>query len=108
HIKMPNLKYQSKLACVSISCPSPIMGFMECHSALMLAARITLPHLSVSSVRSIPKSADDPENTEASSAASCDFIVGSARNALISLFRLSTISTGVPLGAPTPFHELAS
>ena len=32
------------------------------HSALMLAARITLPHFSVSSAMNLPKSAGEPEN----------------------------------------------
>ena len=44
-------------------------GFMERHlrlpdhSALMLAARITLPHFSVSSASSLPKSAGELTNT---------------------------------------------
>jgi hypothetical protein len=36
------------------------------------------------------------------------FIFGSANAALISLLSFSTISAGVPLGAPTPHQELAS
>src|SRR6516164_674613 len=35
----------------------------EAHSALMLAARMTLPHFSVSSAISFPKSPGEPERT---------------------------------------------
>ena len=35
------------------------------HSGLMLAARITLPHFSVSSAMSLPKSAGEPASTVA-------------------------------------------
>ena len=43
---------------------------MECrrdcdHSGLMLAARITLPHFSVSSAMSLPKSAGEPRKHDA-------------------------------------------
>ena len=44
-----------------------VTGFMECggcgHSGLMLAARITLPHFSVSAAMSLPKSAGEPGST---------------------------------------------
>src|SRR6516162_2146091 len=80
-------------------------GFMEYrrraehYSALMLADLITLPHFSVSSAMSLPKSAGD-------------IGIGtpprSARPALIASLSLSTISAGVFLGTPTPYQKLAS
>ena len=57
----------------------------RCHSGLMLAARITLPHFSVSSAMYLPKSADEPPNGEAPTSASRALSVGSARPALTSL-----------------------
>src|SRR5262249_10890918 len=61
------------------------------HSTLMLAARITLAHFSVSSAMSLPKSAGEPESTEAPRSARRALIVGSARARLISLFNFSTM-----------------
>src|SRR6516165_2925243 len=78
------------------------------HSALMLAARITLPHFSVSAAMNFPKSAGEPGRGVPPKSASRAFIFGSARAALISLLSFSTISAGVFLGAPTPLHPLAS
>jgi hypothetical protein len=84
-------------------------GIMEYrHSSLMFAARITLPHFSVSSVMSLPKSAGESASTAPPRSASRAFILGSARAALISLLSLSITSTGVFLGAPMPYHTLAS
>ena len=94
---------------------------MECrrgrtrHSGLMPANLITLPHFSVSSAMSLPKSAGEPASTVPPRSASRALILGSARPALISLLSLSTISAGVFLGAPTPIprarlvarHEIA-
>src|SRR6267154_5423186 len=77
-------------------------------SALMLAARITFPHFCVSSAISLPKSAAEPDSTMPPRSASRAFILGSARAALISLLSLAMISKGVFLGAPTPYHVLAS
>jgi hypothetical protein len=37
-------------------------GDDQAYSGLMLAARITLPHFSVSSAKSLPKSAGEPDN----------------------------------------------
>src|SRR5262245_38821835 len=86
--------------------PNGIYGMwaerISAYSVLMLAARITLPHFSVSSAMSLPKSAGEPGSTAPPRSASRAFILGSARAALISLLRLSMISTGVPFGAPTP------
>src|SRR6267378_3921924 len=80
----------------------------EPHSNLMCAARITLPHLSVSAAISIPKSAGEPEKTSAPSSANRALSLESRRPALISLLRLSIIAEAVFLGATTPYHVLAS
>ena len=74
----------------------------------MLPARITLPHFSVSSAMSLPKSAGEPASGVAPRSARRAFTFGSARPALIALLSLPTISTGVFLGAQNPFHPLAS
>src|SRR6516225_12099974 len=78
------------------------------HSALMLAARITLPHFSVSSVMSVLKSAGEPPRIMPPRSASCVFILGSTRPALTSLLSLSIIPAGVPAGAPKPKYPLDS
>src|SRR5262249_37071113 len=78
------------------------------HSGLMFAARITLPHFSVSSAMSLPKSAGETTSGVTPKTASRAFILGSARPALISLLSLSTMSAGVFLGMPTPYQLLAS
>src|SRR5262249_21784254 len=80
----------------------------EHYSALMLADLITLPHFSVSSAMNLPKSAGEPGSGQAPISASLPLSLGSARPALISRFNRSTISAGVPFGAHTPFHTLAS
>src|SRR5262245_41096884 len=77
-------------------------------SALIPAARITLPHFSVSAAMNSPKSAGEPTSGVPPRSASRSLILGSARPALISLLSLSTISTGVFLGAPRPDQLLAS
>jgi hypothetical protein len=48
-------------------------------SGLMLAARITLPHFSASSLMRLPKSAGEPASAAAPKSASRAFILGSAR-----------------------------
>jgi hypothetical protein len=78
------------------------------YSGLIWANLITLPHFSVSSAMSLPKSPGEPASTVQSKLASRAFIFGSARAALISLLSVSTISAGVFLGAPMPYHVLAS
>src|SRR3984893_19258263 len=80
----------------------------EAHSALMLPARITLLHLSVSSAMSLPKSAGEPASAVPPKSARCALILGSARAALISLLSLSMISAGVFLGTARPVTKLAS
>src|SRR5262249_38941791 len=78
------------------------------HSALMLAARIPLPHFSVSSAMSFPKSAGEPTSGVPPRSASRALILGSARAALTSLLSLLTISAGVAFGAQRPDQPLAS
>ena len=83
----------------------PIAGDASpCQSALILAARITLAHLSVSAAMSLPKSAGEPANTSPPRSAMRAFSLGSASAALISALSRSTISAGVLLGAPMPYH----
>src|SRR6267142_5808684 len=78
------------------------------HAGLMLAARIAFAHFSVSSAMNLPKPAGDSANTVPPKSAIRAFSLGSARPALISLLSLSMTPTGVPLGAPTPYHALTS
>src|SRR5262245_24224405 len=80
----------------------------ERHSGLMLAARITLRHFSVSAAMNFPNSLGELGNMVAPSSAIRVLILGSASAALISLLSLSIISAGVSFGTPTPFHALAS
>src|SRR6516164_10812044 len=85
---------------------------MEClvgaadHSGLMLAARITLLHFSVSLTMKASKSAEEPANIALprSERRACTW--GSARIALISLLSLSTIAPGVLLRRPMVHHWL--
>jgi hypothetical protein len=58
------------------------------YSRLMLAARITLPHFSVSAAMRLPKSAGEPAIAMPPRSANRAFILGSARPALISLLIL--------------------
>src|SRR5258708_32989932 len=76
------------------------------YSGLMLAARITLAHFSVSSAMSLPKSTGEAASAEPPNSKSFAFIEGSARAELISLLIRSTISTGIFLGAPRPSQRL--
>src|SRR5262245_61066762 len=85
-----------------------ISAFSPPHSALIPVNFTTLPHFSVSSAMSLPKSAGESASTSPPRSARRALILGSARPALISLFSFSTISAGVALGAPTPHQALAS
>src|SRR5262249_47404481 len=80
----------------------------ERHSGLMLAARITLAHFSVSSAMSFPKSAGEPASAVPPRSARRAFRLGSARPRLTSLLSLSTISAGAFLGASKPKKPLDS
>src|SRR5262249_16312383 len=73
---------------------------------LMLAPRITFPHLSVSSAMSLAKSAGEPASVVAPRSTNRALIFRSTRAALISLLSTSTISGGVFLGAPMPTQVL--
>src|SRR5262249_31574596 len=84
----------------------PTAGFR--HSTWILAARITLPHFSVSSAMNVPNAADVIGAGSMPKPASRALILGSAATALIALLSVSTTSAGVSLGAPTPYHWLAS
>src|SRR5262249_16092926 len=86
------------------STSSPLFAqrnIMEClvgaagHSGLMLAARITLLHFSVSLTMKDSKSAEDPANIALPRSERRVCTWGSARIALISLLSLSTITPGV-------------
>src|SRR5262249_7574140 len=68
------------------------------HSGLMFAARITLPHFSVSSATSLPNSAGviGMGSPASSARRACNF--GSANTAFTAWFSVSTIPGGVPLG----------
>src|SRR5215510_246267 len=77
-------------------------------SGLMFANLTTLPHFPVSSAMSLPKPAGEPGITVPPRSASCALNLGSARAALISRFKVLTISAGVFLGAPKPKKALAS
>src|SRR3954454_15602114 len=78
------------------------------HSGFAPENFTTLPHFSVSSAISLPKSADEPASTVPPKSAIRDFMLGSPRAALISLFSVSTISADVFLGAPRPCTALVS
>ena len=67
----------------------PYNRLTSIHSGLMLPARITLPHFSVSWLRSLPKSAGEPGRTVPPNSASRALILGSARPALTSRFSFS-------------------
>src|SRR5215831_9680315 len=76
--------------------------------ALMLAARITLPHFSVVSASRMKNSAGVSANAVQPKSAKRALILGSARAAATSLLSLSTIAVDVSFGAPTPNSETAS
>ena len=78
------------------------------YSALMLAARTTLAHFSVSSAMNLPNSAGEVWNTVLPRSANRAFITGLASAALISMLSLLMISAGVFRGAPMPKKVLAS
>src|SRR5262245_66180352 len=77
-------------------------------SALAPENLTTLAHFLVSSAMSLPKSVDESASGVLPRSAIRALILGSARPALISRLSLSITSTGVFLGAPMPYHALAS
>jgi hypothetical protein len=72
------------------------MEFLVRQSALILAARITLPHFSVSSEISLAKSAGEPGFASPPSSASFVLILGSVRATLIVLLMHWRYSEGAP------------
>jgi len=84
------------------------MSTWACHSGLMLADRITLPHLSTSLARSLLYSSGAITSETPPSSASRSLNLRSARVALIALLSLAMMSVGVSFGAPTPESQLAS
>src|SRR5262249_10295455 len=73
-------------------------------SALTPANFTTLPHFSVSSTKSLPKSLGEPVSAMPPRSANRAFILESATPASISLLSLSIISTGVFLGSSGAAH----
>src|SRR5712692_8712057 len=86
------------------TCDNLANGELPDHTGLTLAARITLPHFSVSSAMSLPKWAGDPASTVAPRSVRRALMLGSARPALMCLLSLSIISADVFLGTVTPFQ----
>src|SRR5580700_337511 len=78
------------------------------YSGLRFANLTTLPHFSISVAMNFWKSAGEPVITMAPKSASLPLSAGSASAALVSRLSLSTISAGVPAGAPMPAHDTAS
>jgi hypothetical protein len=78
------------------------------YSALMPAARITLPHFSVYSTMNFPKSVGELANGSPPKSTSRALNVVSARAALTCLLRIAMISGGVFAGAPIPSQLVAS
>src|SRR5262249_33098380 len=87
---------------------SDVSGSWRDHSALMPAARITVPHFSVLSATSLSSWAGEATNTVLAMSATRAAMLGSASAALIALFSLSMSATGVSLGTPTPIHPVTS
>src|ERR1700730_2373388 len=69
-------------------------------SGLILAARIPLPHFSVSSTMSLPKAVGEPISGVSPKSVRCAFSFGVARPALISALSLSTTCVDGLVGVP--------
>src|SRR5215831_17951405 len=89
-------------------CGAPQDEVRSSHSALIPANLTTLPHFSISPTMSLAKSAGEPGSSVPPTSANRVFIFESTSAALTSRLSLSTISAGVPLGAPIPYHWLDS
>src|SRR5215470_7010038 len=85
-----------------------VIGVVWDYSGLMLAARMTLAHFSVSSAMSLPNSAGEPASGGPPRSKSRALILGSAKAVLISRLSLSMTSCDVPLGAAMPHQLIAS
>src|SRR5262249_50149310 len=82
--------------------------FDQGHSGFAPENLTTLPHLSISSAASFPKSAGEPGMTVPPSSARRALTAASAKPAFISVLSLSRMWLGVFLGASMPYHALAS
>src|SRR5262249_9135391 len=85
-----------------------LIGIVWDYSGLMLAARMTLAHFSVSSAMNFPNSAGVRASGRPPRAKRRALILGSAKAVLISRLSLSITSSGVPLGAAMPHQLIAS
>src|ERR1700690_3287728 len=83
-------------------------GLSEHQSILISAARITLPHFSVSSAMSLPNASGPIGIGSAPRLASFAAMAGWASAAATALASLSITGAGVPLGAPRPNQPAAS
>src|ERR1043166_942429 len=102
------LRPLTRLAPLALATLAPLRGRGKVQVTLAPENLTTLPHFSVSSATSLPKSAGEPESSVAPSSANRALVLGSARIALTSRLSLAMISAGVPFGAPRPYHEVAS
>src|SRR5262249_35621635 len=85
-----------------------LRGCETTQSALRLAARITLPHFSISPATNVLNLSGVFATAVAPKSANRALMSEFANPAFVSLLSLSTISIGVFLGTPTPFQPLAS
>src|SRR5215475_3080641 len=99
---------RSRLTPIPQPFPTRGEGERELYSTDRLAAFTTLAHFAVSSARNLPNSAGDMVIGMPPRSASFAFIFGLASAAAIDLFRISTTSAGVPLGAEMPYQGAAS
>src|SRR5215813_4320323 len=88
--------------------PGLTKGCHRPYSALTPANLITFAHFSVASATIFPNSAGVPPVTVPPSSSIRPLILLSARPAFSSLFSISMMSAGVPLGTPMPAKPLAS
>src|SRR5262249_48866376 len=92
----------------SAGCTLPVLTTRLRHSAFAPENLTTLAHLAISSAMRLSKSPAEPAIATPPRSVSLAFNLGSARQALISVFSLATIAAGGLLGAPTPNQALAS
>src|ERR1700730_9976567 len=78
------------------------------HPGLILAARTSLPHLSVSFATNVPNSAEDLRKAATPMSANRIFMLGPPRTELISWLSRWTISAGELFRKPIAYHWIAS
>src|SRR5262249_24504208 len=83
-------------------------GTSRGHSGFAPENLTTLPHLSIASATSFPKSAGEPGMTVPPSSGRRALTAASAKPAFISVLSLLIMWLGVFLGAAMPYHALAS